>query len=156
MNYSTLSESVLISKLIETQYTFNEISSLIFAVCRCPWRFLPEHNKFVFSLPLSLSLTPPSSCLQPTTHFPPSSCCLPPAIPSLSFRALVLLLFVPNRVARRPRCPTDRPRRLLYLYSGLRVLQGTYVPVSRSTRESAIHIPPFYRITYTQTANKRT
>lgn len=59
-------------------------------------RFLPKHNKFV-SLPLSI----PASCPLPTTHFPPSSCCLPPAIPSLSFRALVLLLFVPNRVARR-------------------------------------------------------
>jgi len=102
---------------------------------------LPEHNKFV-SLPLSI----PASCPLPTTRFPLSSCCLPPAIPSLSFRALVLLLFVPNRVARRPRCPTDRPRRLLYLYSGLRVLQGTYVPVSRSTRESAIHISSFYKV----------
>lgn len=99
-------------------------------------RFLSEYNKFV-----SFSLSIPAIKLPSTHHAFPSFLLLSP---SLSFRALVLLLFVPNRVARRPRCPTDRPRRLLYLYSGLRVLQGTYV--SRSTRESAIHIPPFYRV----------
>lgn len=65
----------------------------------------------------------------------------PPAVyvPSLSFRTLVLLLFVPNRVARRFCCPTDRPRRLLYLYSGLRVLQERTCPFPRSIRETAIY-----------------
>lgn len=101
--------------------------------------FRPEHNK------ICLSSSLPS---HHPRHLPPTTAvAFPsflPASPS-AFRpfpsALILLLFVPNRVTR-PRCPTDRPRRLLYLYSGLRVLRERTCP-PRSTRRERDTYPSF-------------
>lgn len=67
--------------------------------------------------------------------------CVPAASPTGSrpFPSSILLLRVPNRMTRL-RCPTDRPRHLLYLYSGLRVLQERTCPPRSTFGVKATHI----------------
>lgn len=91
-----------------------------------------------------------SFCLSPrhlsstTTlrYFPPSFCCIPPAIRSLSFRALVFLLT--SRIAWRGG-PAARLTVLgaSYTFTPVCAFFGNvlYVSASRSTQESATYIP---------------